>query len=63
MDHWLSACLDTGHVVSHWIEAGLGWVDLDDLFQLGLASLELLFPVLAVWLALFQQKWLWIVSR
>ncbi len=54
VDHWLGACFDTGDIVSHWIKAGFGWVDLNDLFQLGLASLELLFPVLAVWLALFK---------
>ena len=51
VDSGLSASLDAGHVVSHRVEAGLGWVDLDDLFQLFLASCELVFPVSAVRLA------------
>mgnify|MGYP006982844928 CR=1 FL=1 len=62
MDHWLSASLDTVDVVSHWVQASLRWVDSNDLLQLSLTSLELLFPGLAVWFAFFQNHWLWILT-
>ena len=62
VDHWLDTGLNAGDVVSHWVEASLGWVDLDDLFKLGLASLQLLLPGLAVWLALFEQEWLGVLT-
>ena len=53
MDNWLSAGFDTGDVISHWVQAGLSWVNLDDLLQLGLASLELILPLLALRFAFF----------
>lgn len=52
VDHWLGAGLDTGDPVTHWVDAGLGWVDLDDILKESLASGELVFPELALWLAL-----------
>ena len=62
VDNWLSAGLDAGDVITHWVKAGLGGVDLNDLFQLLLASLQLLFPSSAVGLAFFQHKWLRVLS-
>ena len=52
MNDWLGASLDTGDVISHWVQASLSWVDFDDLLELGLASLQLVLPLFALWLAL-----------
>ena len=62
MDNWLGAGLNASNVISHWVEASLGGVDLDNLLQLGLASLQLLFPVNALWLAFFKNEWLRVLS-
>ena len=62
MDYGLHACLNAGHVVPHWVEAGLGGVNLDDLLKLCFASLQLLFPVLALGLAVFYQLGLGVLS-
>ena len=51
MDGGLGASLDTGNPIAHGVDAGLGRVDLDDLLEGGLASLELIFPVSALRLA------------
>ena len=52
MNDRLGTGLNTVDVVSHWVQASLGWVDLNDLLQLSLASLQFILPVLAVGLAL-----------
>ena len=62
VDHWLSAGLDAGDPVTHWVDAGLGWVDLDYIFELSLTSVELLPPEIALGLALIQNERLWIFS-
>ena len=62
MNGWLGASLDTGDVISHWVQAGFSWVDFDDLLKLGLASLQLVLPLLALWLALLQHQWLGVLT-
>ena len=62
MDDWLGAGLNASNVVSHWVKAGLGGVDLDNLLQLGLASLQLFFPVNALWFAFLKDEWFWVLS-
>ena len=62
VDHWLSAGLNASDPVTHWVDAGLGWVDLDYIFELSLASGELILPVSALTLALFHDERLWIFS-
>ena len=62
MDDWLSASFDASNPVTHWVDARLGWVDLDDVLELLLASVELASPELTVWLALLHDKWLWILT-
>ena len=54
VDKWLSTCLDTGDIVSHGVKTGLGWVDLDNLFKLSLASFKFCFPILAHRFAFFE---------
>merc|ERR1712071_33643 len=44
----LSASLDAGHIVAHVVEASLGGVDLNDNFELALATGQLVLPVGAV---------------
>ena len=62
MDNGLHASLNACDVVSHGVHASLGGVDLDDVFELGLASLELVFPELALGLAIFNQQVFWVLS-
>ena len=62
MDNWLGTGLDASNIISHWIEASFGGVDLDNLLQLGLASLQFLFPVFAMWLAFFKNEWFRVLS-
>ena len=50
----LSAGLNARHPVAHGVETRFGRVDLDDLFQLGFASLQLVCPMQALLLALLQ---------
>ena len=38
MDGGLGACFDAGDVVSHWVHACLGGVDLNNIYKLGFAS-------------------------
>ena len=45
VDDRLCAGLNASHPVAHGVQASLGRVDLDDLLQLGFASLQLLLPV------------------
>lgn len=56
MNDWLHACLNAGDVVSHGVHACLSGVDLDDVYELSLAALELVFPVLALGFAIFNQQ-------
>jgi hypothetical protein len=56
VNDWLHTSLDTGDVVTHGIHASLGRVDLDDVLQLCLAALELVFPHLALRLAIFNHQ-------
>ena len=62
VNDWLHACLNAGDVVSHGVHASLGRVDLDDVFQLGLAALQLVLPELALWLAIFNHLVFWVLS-
>jgi hypothetical protein len=62
VDDWLHASLNAGHVVSHWVHASLSRVDLDDVDKLVLAALELILPVLALGLAIFNQHVFWVLA-
>ena len=62
MDHGLSASLDAGDVVTHWVHAGLTWVDLDNDLKSRLATLKLLLPVLALRFAFLEHLWLWVLA-
>ena len=53
MNHGLRAGLNASHVVTHGVHAGLGGVDLDDVLELSLAARKLIFPELALGLAIF----------
>ena len=58
----LGAGLNAGDVVTHWVEAALGGVDLDDLLKRGLASGQLVLPESALRLALLDNERLGILS-
>ena len=58
----LHACLNTGDVVSHGVHAGLSWVDLDDVFKLGFATLQLILPEFALRLAIFNHLVFWVLA-
>ena len=62
MNDGLHAGLNAGNVVSHGIHAGLSWVDLDDVFKLGFATLQLFLPELALGLAIFNHLVFWILA-
>ena len=62
VNDWLHACLNAGNVVPHGIHAGLSWVDLDDVFKLSFASLQLLFPHFALGLAIFNHLVFWVLA-
>ena len=47
----LGTGLDACCVVSHWVHTSFSWVDLDNLFQFNLASLQFSLPVFALRLA------------
>ena len=53
VNDWLCACLNASDIVSHGVHASLSGVDLDDTFKLGLTSLKLSFPELALGFAIF----------
>ena len=55
VNDWLHASLYAGGVITHWVHARLGGIDLDNLFQLDLASLQLLRPVVTLGLAGFEE--------
>ena len=61
VNDWLNACLDASDVVSHGIHACLCGVDLDNVLKLCLAALQLLFPKLALWFAIFNQLFFWVL--
>lgn len=58
----LHAGLNAGNVVPHGVHAGLSWVDLDDVFKLGLAALQLIFPELALGFAIFNHLVFWVLA-
>lgn len=62
VNDWLNACLNAGDVVSHGIHACLCGVDLDNVLELSLAALQLIFPILALWLAIFNQLVFWVLT-
>jgi hypothetical protein len=62
VNDWLHACLNAGDVVSHGVHASLGRVDLDDVFQLCLAALQLILPEFALGLAIFNHLVFWVLS-
>ena len=62
MNNGLNTGLNACDVVSHGVHASLSRVDLDDVFKLGLASLQLIFPELALGLAIFNHLVFWVLS-
>ena len=52
----LGASFHTGNIVTHWVDASLGWVDLHNNLQLLFAACQLFFPESAERLALFHHK-------
>ena len=61
-DNWLNTSFGAGDVVTHGVETGLGWVDLDDVLKLGLAALQLIFPELALGFAIFNHLFFWVLA-
>ena len=55
VDDGLNAGFGACNVITHGVEAGLGGVDLDNTFEGGLASGELVLVELALRLALFEE--------
>ena len=55
VNDWLNASFYACGVITHWVHARLGRIDLDNLFQLDFASLQLLSPVVALWLACLEE--------
>lgn len=62
MDNGLDTSFNASNIVTHGVEAGLGWVDLNDLFQLDFAAGELVFPELALGLAFLHNEGLRILT-
>ena len=62
MNDGLGASLNAGNVVAHGVHARLGWVDLDHILQLGLATRKLVLPEGAHRLALLDDEGLGILS-
>ena len=62
VDHWLNASFSAGNVITHGIEAGLSWVDLDDCFEGVLASAQFVLVILALGLAFFEQERLGVLA-
>ena len=58
MNEGLGASFDTGDPVPHWIETSFGGVNLDDNLKLSLATIQLVLPVRALWLAFFDNSFL-----
>ena len=58
----LDASFYTGNIVTHWVDASLGWVDLDDCLQLLFAAIQLVLPESAERLALFENKRFWVLT-
>ena len=52
----LGASFHTGNIVTHWVDAGLGWVDLDNQLQLLFTTFKLFLPERALRLALFDHQ-------
>ena len=62
VNNGLNTGLNACDVVSHGVHASLSRVDLDDVFKLGLASLQLIFPELALGLAIFNHLVFWVLA-
>ena len=62
MNNGLNTGLNACDVVSHGVHASLSRVDLDDVFKLGLATLQLIFPELALGLAIFNHLVFWVLA-
>lgn len=62
VDNGLHAGLNAGNVISHGVHASLRRVNLDDLLELGLASLELVLPEFALRLAVLDHQVFWVLS-
>ena len=61
-DNWLNTSFGAGDVVTHGVETGLGWVDLDDVLEGSFTSVQSVVVVLAHGLAVLQKKWLGVLS-
>ena len=62
MNNGLHAGLNASDVVSHGVHAGLSWVNLDDVFKLCFAALQLILPELALGFAIFNHLVFWVLS-
>ena len=62
VDDWLGAGLDASDIIAHGVHASLGWVHSDDLLEGLLTTVELVFEVLTVGLALKYDFWLGIFT-
>ena len=62
VNNGLNTGLNACDVVSHGVHASLSRVDLDNVFKLGLASLQLIFPELALGLAIFNHLVFWVLA-
>lgn len=59
-DNWIYTGIHAGDPVPHGVEAALGRVDLDDLFQLPFASGQLLLPECAHGGTILNESVLWV---
>jgi hypothetical protein len=62
VDKGLCACFDAVNPVAHGVEASLGGVDLDDVLELGFATLKLSLHVKALELALLEDEGLGVLT-
>ena len=62
VDLGLDACLGAGGVVSIRVKASFSGVKLNNVLQLGFASLEPFLPEVTLWFALFKQQWLGVLA-
>ena len=58
----LGASFHACNIVTHWVNASLGWVDLHNHLQLLFAACQLFFPEGAERFALFHHKRLWVFA-
>lgn len=57
VNNGLSTGLNAGDIVTHWVQARLGWVHLDDGLESSFAAIQLFFEESALGFALFHDEW------